>query len=232
MVEIENSIPIFEYNDLEEDFQEIDYKELIKDNEQLYKILDSDFILLFIDNKRKKVWVWHGSNTTVKMRVAAIRKARQVRDERAFSFRLLGINDDNEPLDFKIFVGLEKEEDHLEDKIEPEYKGTEEDDKKIELSSLEEILLKLEKAGVPEGYERKLVIVNNNLYYYKKYDEIYYGSNVKAKRLLPLIEVVEDGPYLMKNYVPRLILFFNKVIIIELLQKININKKISTVEVI
>ena len=60
-----NKVRIFEYIDGKEEFQEIE----MKDEEiPLYTLLGSDYILLFIDTKRRRVWVWYGIDTTINMR--------------------------------------------------------------------------------------------------------------------------------------------------------------------
>ncbi|MFX1260405.1 MAG: hypothetical protein ACFFAN_21355, partial [Promethearchaeota archaeon] len=101
------------------------------------------------------------------------------------------------------------------------YEGTAEDMELLEELSREKITLLLEKAGIPEGYQRKLVIVKNQLYCYKEYEKNYLGSVVKEKRLFPLKEEVPDGGYLAKNLVPRMLFSYNNVIMTELLEKID-----------
>jgi len=208
-----NKVRIFEYIDGKEEFQEIE----MKDEEiPLYTLLGSDYILLFIDTKRRRVWVWYGIDTTINMRFSAIKNAERIRDQQAFAFRVSGINEGFEPLGFRVLVGLEEEEVYTPEQIEPEYKGLEAQD---EVISHDKILLLLKKIDMPEGYERKIIIVNNEIYYYKEFDDV--GSNVRTERLFTLREEVEDGSYLMEDYIPRLIFSFNKIKLIELLKKKN-----------
>ena len=79
----------------------------------------------------------------------------------------------------------------------------------------------LEKVGIPEGYERKMVIVKNQIFGYKEYDRDYLGSVIKEKQLFPLKEEVEDGTYLAENFIPRMLFSFNNVVLTELLKKID-----------
>ena len=116
-------------------------------------------------------------------------------------------------------IGLEKEEELLEQKVEPIYKETEEFKDLLESFSLERLLLILEKIDTPEGYQRRLIIMNNEIYLYKEFDAS-LGSEFKQKRIFPLKEEVDDGSYLMEDYTPRPIFSFNKLLLIELLQKI------------
>ena len=208
---ISGVIQTFEFNDEKEEFQEIERREEVK---PLHELLDSEYILLFIDHRRKRVWVWYGIETTIRSRVAAIKNAEQVRDNYAFAFKISGINEGLEPLDFRILVGLEEEKEYIQEEIEPIYMGLEEQD---EVISHEKILLLLKKINVPEGYERKYVIVNNEMFYYKEF--IDKSSNVKTERLFDLQEEVEDGSYFMTDFLTRLVFSFNKIKLIELIKK-------------
>jgi len=88
----------------------------------------------------------------------------------------------------------------------------------------EKILLLLEKVGIPEGYDRKMLIVQNKIFRYKEHDMYYLGSVIREKRLFPLKEDLPDGPYLAENYMPRMLFSFNNVLLTELLQKVDDKK--------
>ncbi|MFW9941747.1 MAG: hypothetical protein ACFFFT_11960, partial [Candidatus Thorarchaeota archaeon] len=79
--------------------------------------------------------------------------------------------------------------------------------------------------GIPEGYERKMVIVNNKIFGYKEYDRDYLGTIIRERQLFPLKEEVEDGPYLAEDYIPRMLFSFNSVVLTELLLKTDGNNK-------
>ena len=61
-------------------------------------------------------------------------------------------------------LGLVEEIDLEAAQTGPAYEGTEEDLELLESLSREKILLILEKAGVPKGYERKMIIVKNKIF--------------------------------------------------------------------
>lgn len=208
-------IRIFEFNDKKGEFEELE----VDPELPLYKLLDSESILLFIDPKYKRAWFWIGNNTTTKMKFHAVYSSYPIRDRYAFGHKIVSVNEGDEPREFKIMIGLEKEEELVEEKVEPVYKETEEFEELFESFSLERLLLILEKIEVPEGYKRRLVIVNNEIYLFKEFDKN-LGSDVKRKSLFALKEEVDDGSYLLEDYTPRLIFNFNKLLLIELLQKI------------
>ena len=217
----EEKLRIFQFNDQLAEYEELDVEEGI----QLYELLDPDFILLFVDPEHYRVWIWHGANTTTRMKFIAAKIAPKIRDRYGIAYKITAVDEGQETKAFKITSGIEKEIDYEEGQTGPAYEGTIEDDELIKELSREKIVLLLEKAGIPEGYERKMVIVKNKIYGYKEYDQNYMGSVIKEKKLFPLKEEVPDGPYLAENYVPRMLFSFNNVVITELLQRIETKEK-------
>ncbi|MGQ4873737.1 MAG: hypothetical protein ACP6IY_06635 [Promethearchaeia archaeon] len=213
----EEPIVVFQFNDELGEYEELD----VDENVPLYELLDSDFILLFVDPKRYRVWIWQGANTTTRMKFISAKIAPSIRDKYGIGYKITSVDEGNETFAFKVMVGLEEEIDYEEEQTGPAYEGKEEDIELLEALSREKILLLLEKAGVPEGYERKMVIVKNKIYGYREYERNYMGSIIKEKQLFPLKEDVPDGPYLAEGYVPRMLFSFNNVVLTELLKKID-----------
>ncbi|MCK4688275.1 MAG: hypothetical protein KAT66_09095 [Candidatus Lokiarchaeota archaeon] len=215
--EIRKLMVIFQFNDQLGEFEELEVEQDI----ELVELLDPDFVLLFVDPKHFRVWIWHGSNTTTRMKFVAAKIAPTIRDRYGIGFRITAVDEGNETLGFKVIMGLEKEIDYAEAQTGPAYEGTEEDLELLKSLSREKILLLLEKAGVPEGYERKMVIVKNKVFGYREYDRNYLGSVIKEKQLFPLREEITDGPYLADGYIPRMLFSYNNVVLTELLQKVD-----------
>ena len=216
-------ILVFQFNDELSEFQELELEEDV----QLYELLDSDFILLFVDFKRYRVWIWQGNNVTTRMKFISARLAPSIRDRHGIAFKITAVDDGNETDVFKVMVGLEKEINYEETQTGPAYQETEENIQLLKSLSREKILLLLEKAGIPKGYERKMVIVKNKIFGYKEYERDYLGSVIKEKQLFPLKEEVEDGPYLAEKYTPRILFSFNNVVLTEILQKKKDNNRIQ-----
>jgi hypothetical protein len=93
--------------------------------------------------------------------------------------------------------------------------------------SREKILLLLEKAEIPEGFELKMVIVKNQIYGYREYERNYLGTVIKEKQLFPLKEEIEDGAYLAEHYVPRMLFSYSNVVLTELFERIEIDDSIQ-----
>jgi len=209
-------ILVFQFNDQLSEFQELE----IQEDLQFYELLDSDFILLFVDPKSYRVWIWQGNNVTTRMKFISAKIAPSIRDRYGIAFKITAVDDGSETDVFKVMVGLEKKVEYSEVQTGPAYRETEEDLQLLESLSREKILLILEKAGIPEGYERKMVIVKNTIYGYKEYERDYLGSAIKEKQLFPLKEEIEDGTYLAENCIPRMLFSYNKVVLTEILHKI------------
>jgi hypothetical protein len=219
----EQSIVVYQFNDQIGDFEEL----IIDPDVKLSDLLDEDFILLFVDPQHYRVWLWHGFNTTTRMKFIAAKMAASIRDKHGIAFKITAVDQDNESTAFKVMIGLEEAIDYDVVQTGPAYEGTEKDLELLESLSREKILLILEKAGIPEGFERKMVIVKNKIYGYKEYDKNYMGSIIKEKKLFPLKEEIEDGTYLADNYIPRMLFSYNNVVLTELLQKEEIDDSIK-----
>jgi hypothetical protein len=214
---VEEKIVPFQYSDEEQEFQELE----IEEDLPLQELLDSDFILLFVDPIRYRVWVWQGANTTTRMKFISAKIAPGIRDQYGIAYKITSVNEGDETLGFKVMIGLEEEINYEEEQTGPAYMETKEDLALLKALSHEKILLLLDKAEVPEGYERKMIIVKNKIYGYREYEKNVLGTVIKEKKLFPLQEEVEDGTYLADGFVPRMLFSFNNVVFTELLKKID-----------
>ena len=213
------NITVYQFNDEISDFEEL----MIDPDVQLKDLLDDDFVLLFVDPQHFRVWLWHGYNTTTRMKFIAAKMAPPIRDKHGFAFKIAAVDQDNETHGFLIMIGLAEEIDYDQAQIGPIYEGTTKDLELLESLSREKILLILEKAGIPDGYERKMVIVKNNIFGYREYERNYLGSVIKERQLFPLKEEIEDGNYLADKFVPRMLFSYNNIVLTELLQKVEKN---------
>lgn len=217
------AIIVYQFNDEGGDFEEL----IMDPDLKLEDLLDDDFVLLFVDPKHNRVWLWHGFNTTTRMKFIAAKTAPSIRDKHGIAFKITAVNQDDETHGFKVMLGLEQEISYDEVQTGPSYEGTTEDLELLKTISREKILLLLEKAGVPEGFERKMVIVKNQIYGYREYDRNYLGSVIKEKQLFPLKEEIEDGAYLADSYVPRMLFSYSNVVLTELFERIEIDDSIQ-----
>src|SRR5271157_2086202 len=160
-VEEKKPIPVFQLND-----EEAEYEELEVDREvPLYELLDPHLIILFIDKEHFRVWLWQGSESSTRMKFISAKKAPNIRDKFGPALRITSVDGGEEPVAFKIMSGLAKEEEAVDAKqAGPSYTGSAVDDELLEDISLEKITAVLEKIGLPEGYKREMVVVGRQIY--------------------------------------------------------------------
>ena len=127
----------YHFNEILGDFEEVYLPDL-----QLNDLLDDNFILLFVDPQRFRVWLWQGYNTTLHMRFYTTELAHRIRDYYGSDFRITPIKQGNKTNAFLAMIGLE-------------------DHQILKTLSLDELLLLIEEAGAPEGFNERIVIIKN-----------------------------------------------------------------------
>ena len=95
-------IILYQFNNDIGEFEEVE----VKENIPLFELLDSDKILLFVDNHDKKVWMWEGKNTSTRMKFISAQEAPKIRDKHDMTFTVSSVDDGDETAAFKIIVGL------------------------------------------------------------------------------------------------------------------------------
>jgi len=150
------------------------------------------------------------------MKGGAANRVIIVRDIEAHGYLIRTEDEGDESISFKIMIGLveQEEEEEKHEEAKPLYDGAQDE----ELTS-KRIILLLEKMPVPEGYERKFVIVNNEIFRYKEYTTPSYKVDLLSKNLIPLKEEIDDGIYTFEDLLPRILFSYNKIKVIELLKK-------------
>jgi hypothetical protein len=213
----DESIPIrvYQLNDEEAEFEELEIDEAVK----LYEILQSKLILYFIDESHYRSYIWAGSESSTRMKFIAAGRASNVRDQIGAAIKISTVDEGDETMGFKVLVGLIKQSDNTELQTGPAYTGTAEDEALLRQLTLDKIVLLLEKISIPEGYKREMVVEGKNIYGYQEAYKEYMGEIILEKNLYRLKEQVPDGPYLAKDLIPRVLMSYNKVVIIELLKE-------------
>ena len=97
-------IQVFQLNDELGEYEELD----LDPNVKLYELLDPSFSLLFLDAEHYKAWVWHGAETSTRMKFLAAKLSPSVRDRGAVAMKIATVDDDAEPIAFKVMVGIQE----------------------------------------------------------------------------------------------------------------------------
>ena len=78
----DQTIIVYQFNDEIGDFEEL----VIDPDVQLKDLLDDDFVLLFVDPQHFRVWLWHGYNTTTRMKFIAAKNSPSYKRQTQYCF--------------------------------------------------------------------------------------------------------------------------------------------------
>ena len=101
MNELEKDLMIFEFDEGVESFQEIEFAD-----KEIRELLNSNLIYIIVNRYNKEIWIWHGSNTNIRMKFIATQEAPKIRDQYGSDFKILAINEDDESSKFKDIIGI------------------------------------------------------------------------------------------------------------------------------
>jgi hypothetical protein len=211
----ESKTRVFQLNDEEADFEELELDREVK----LYEILNPKSLLYFVDPPNYRSYIWAGSQTSTRMKFIAAQKAPNIRDKLGAAIKISSVDEGDESMPFKVLIGLVSPEEFKIEQTGPTYTGSQTDQAFLEEMSLEKIVLLIEKVGTPEGLKRVMVLDGHNIYGYQMTYKEYMGQIIEERKLYRLQEPVPDGLYLREGLIPRFVMQNNRVIITELFQK-------------
>ena len=85
--------------------------------------------------------------------------------------------------------------------------------------NLDKIIESLDDAGIPEGFQREMVIMGNVAYTVSEKVQVFLGKK-QVEHILEPISSLPEGIFLAEGYTPRLVVEGKNVIAIEFLKKI------------
>lgn len=98
---LEGQFLLFEIDEENEDFKEIKGKD-----ESIHTKFDPFSIFIIVDPLDKEIWLWIGENASIRKKFIATQKAPSIRDRYGVDFKIVTVDEGNEPLGFKEIVGL------------------------------------------------------------------------------------------------------------------------------
>jgi len=98
---LESQILLFEIDEKNEDFREIEDKE-----RKIHTIFNPFSIFIIVDPVDKEIWMWIGANASIRKKFIATQRAPDIRDKYGVDFKIVTIDQGNEPPEFKEIVGL------------------------------------------------------------------------------------------------------------------------------
>jgi len=98
---LEGQFLLFEIDEENEDFREININ-----NDPIHTIFDHFSIFIIVDPLGKEIWMWIGENASIRKKFIATQNAPNIRDKYGIDFRIVTVDEGNEPPEFKEIVGL------------------------------------------------------------------------------------------------------------------------------
>ena len=92
---------LFEIDEENEDFVEIEFEA-----GPFCTAFNSSSIFIIVDPINRTVWIYHGEKVSIRKKFIAAQKAPNMRDMYGVDFKIVAVDEGNEPSEFKEIVGL------------------------------------------------------------------------------------------------------------------------------
>ncbi len=99
MIELEKDLMVFEFNEENEEFNEIKIAD-----KGLVELLNSNLIYIILNRNHKKLWIWHGTNTNIRMKFIATQEAPKIRDKYGNDFKISVVDEGAESSEFEEII--------------------------------------------------------------------------------------------------------------------------------
>lgn len=101
MNELQKDFMVFEFDEGAEVFHETQV-----DDKEIREFLNSNLIYIIVNRYNKAIWIWHGSNTNIRMKFIATQEAPKIRDKYGSDFKIMAIDEGDESSEFKEIIGI------------------------------------------------------------------------------------------------------------------------------
>ena len=98
---LDDQFLLFKIDEENEDFIEIKVEDV-----PIHKLLHKIFIFIIVDPEEKSVWIWHGEQASIRKKFIAAQKAPEIRNNYGVDFKIIAIDEGNEPPEFIKLIGL------------------------------------------------------------------------------------------------------------------------------
>ena len=99
---LEKQFLLFKIEEEKEDFMAIEIED-----KPIHALLDSNYIYIIVDPIDKEIWIWHGSNATIRMKFIATQKAPKIRDKYGVDFKISAVEEGEESSGLKEIIEFE-----------------------------------------------------------------------------------------------------------------------------
>jgi len=96
-------ILLFRLNVQEETYEELE----INEDTPIKDIFKSNDIIFIVDAEHSRVWVWKGSDVSIKKKILSTQLASKIRDQYGITYHITSVDEGSEPADLKELLELE-----------------------------------------------------------------------------------------------------------------------------
>ena len=99
---LERQVLMFEIDEENENFKEIEDKDVPTE-----ELLNSSSIIIIVDPLDNVIWIWEGKKAGIRKKFIATQSAPKIRDSYGIDFKIMTVDEGDEPPEFKEIVGWE-----------------------------------------------------------------------------------------------------------------------------
>lgn len=187
----------------------------------LKEALQSDQVLIIIDDDLKLIFLWKGKNSSVAKKFIGARLSQSVRGEKGLLYKVLPVDQEEEPPELLGIYEKKPAESHAYGKSMDmtEGKGTEELAEGPVAGTLsKEIKDKIMNEALPTGFEREGIVIGTDYYGFSKSVSSVLGKTVESSDIQKA-EDLPDGQLFDNTYGIRLLVEKGKVTVVEILKR-------------
>ncbi|MHA1379589.1 MAG: hypothetical protein ACTSRG_14545 [Candidatus Helarchaeota archaeon] len=178
----------------------------------------NDSVLLIIDDDTRLIWLWKGNSCSVAKKFIGARISQEVRGARGLTYKVIPVDQDEEPDEFKLIYDAELAETPQEKARPPIAEGEIEEAGPIIRTLSEDMKNTLMGEAIPNGFEREAIIVGKDFYGVVKSVAKVLGKEVVKEEIQKTSEL-PDGVLFNQDYGLRFLIKEGNVAAIEILKR-------------
>ncbi|MFX1294255.1 MAG: hypothetical protein ACFFD2_05280 [Promethearchaeota archaeon] len=185
----------------------------------LKETLKSDLVLIIIADQIKTIFLWKGKECSVAKKFIGARLSQRVRGERGLMFKVIPVDQEEEPQDLlDLFEHKPAENPTAGKSVDMAGSGVDGEIGPAALTLSVKMKEKLLGEALPNGFEREGIIIGNDYFGIIKSTSIVLGKTVESSDIQKT-EDLPDGQLFDSKYGIRLMIEGGNVAAIEILKR-------------
>ena len=181
--------------------------------------LKNELVLLIIDDDTRLIWLWKGNKCSVAKKFIGARISQEVRGGRGLMYKVIPVDQDEEPDEFKTIYDKEVAESPQAKARPPIAEGEVEEVGVVTQTLSDEMRDTLMGEAIPDGFDREAIILGQDFYGVVKSVAKVLGKEVVNTEIQITTEL-PDGSLFNNAYGLRFLIKDGKVAAIEILKRL------------